>query len=88
MNKTLGVHFGLLSDPLSKQLKEQGFKFNPTRVKLFEAEIDAINRLKIAGHLVDSSAEKVRQKIYKAIEKHVMQQNKLAKAKLEKAEEK
>ncbi len=77
MNDNLVVYFGAISDKLSKQLKDQKFKFNKDNVNHFEEDIEAMNRLRIRGYLTDSVADKVRAKLYKKIEKHVMKENNL-----------
>jgi hypothetical protein len=78
MNKNIGISFGALSQPLSKQLKSQGFKFNPDKIKTFEKEIDAINQLRFGSNLLtDSMVDKLIQKLYKKIVSHVAKENKL-----------
>lgn len=82
MNKQLGISFGALSDPIDKQLKSQGFKFDAKKVKDFGVKIDALHHLRFGSYLSDSEASKVTKRIYKAIEKHVLKENKLIVVKL------
>lgn len=77
-NRQIGIHFGALADPLSKQLDSQGFKFNKNKIECFEAEIDAINTLRFgSGLLTDSMVDKMIPKLYKKIVAHVAKENKL-----------
>lgn len=78
MNKQLGIHFGALADPISQQLKKQGFKYKKEDVMHFEKQLDAITRLKFASLISDSIATKAYQKLYKSIEKHIIKENKLS----------
>lgn len=77
-NQNIGISFGVMSKPLSKQLTAQGFKFKPETVKLFQLEIDAVNRLRFGSELLtDSMIDKILPKLHKAIVKHVCKENKL-----------
>lgn len=74
----LGIHFGALADPISKQLKQQGFKFDAEQVKHFEKQLDAITRLRFADLIADTVATKAFNKLYKRIQQHVCKVNKLS----------
>lgn len=77
-NKTIGIHFGALADPISKQLDDQGFKYAKERVDIFQMELDAITRLRFGSHLLtDSIADKLYQKLHKTIVNHVAKNNNL-----------
>lgn len=78
MEKTIqvGIVYGAMCDPISKQLKKQKLKFDPKKVDLFQKEADAILRLKFGTHiLTDSMADKCRNKLHKAIVQHVAKEN-------------
>jgi hypothetical protein len=78
-NKKIGIGFGVLSDPISKQLKTQGFKFDAKKVKIFEDEMEAINVLRFGSNLLtDSMVDKIIPKLYKKIVAHVAKENKLS----------
>lgn len=76
-NITFGIHFGALSEPIHKQLKNQGLKFDETQVKNFERQLEAITILRFSNLLPDSIATKVFDKLYKRIQTHVCKVNKL-----------
>lgn len=68
MNKEFGIHFGALAEPISKQLKEQGFKFDAQQIRYFEKQVDAITRLRFADLIPDTVAAKAFNKVYKRIQ--------------------
>lgn len=77
-SKQIGLGFGIMSDSISKQLKDQGFKFNAKKVKIFEQEVEAINRLRFGSNLLtDSMVNKIIPKLYKKIVSHVVKENSL-----------
>ncbi len=76
--KQIGLGFGVMSPPISKQLKQQGFKFNKEKIKGFENEVHAINTLRFGSNLLtDSIIDKIVPKLYKKIVAHVAKENKL-----------
>jgi hypothetical protein len=77
MEKELGIYFGALSNDISEQLDEQGYKYDPEKAKHFQYMAEAIFRLRFNDILNDSQAEKCRQKLFNKIKKHVAQKNKL-----------
>lgn len=81
MEKTLGMHFGMLSNSIAKQLKDQGFRYYSKNVKEFQRDLDAILRLWIDGYIPDKLKIKYTERLFKTIEKHVMDVNKLKKVK-------
>ena len=44
-NQTVGLSYGVLSDPLDKQLDKQGLKYDKKKIAQFEAEREAVNTL-------------------------------------------
>ncbi len=78
LTKKIGLGFGILCEPISKQLKKQGFKFNSEKIKDFEKQVDAINTLRFgSGVITDSMMDKIGPKLYKKIVDHVAKENKL-----------
>ena len=73
--KKFGIHFGAMSDPISKQLKAQKLKFDVETVKHFQKDIDAIIRVRIRGILGDSIYVKAQDKLFKNITKHIQKLN-------------
>lgn len=76
MSNTVGLSFGVMSDPLSKQLDKQGFKYDKDKMKVFQKEADAVNQLRFGSHLLtDSMVNKILPKLHKAIVAHVAASN-------------
>jgi hypothetical protein len=75
--KTFGIMFGALAEPIAKQIKSQHLKYDPEKCKHFEKLKQSLLCLHFADLLPDAQYEKSRAKLYKQIEKHVMQKNKL-----------
>ncbi len=74
----LGIAFGVLADSIAKQLKKQGFKFDAKKDDTFEKEREAITRLRFGSHLLtDSEVDRITNKLYKEIVKHVAKENQL-----------
>jgi hypothetical protein len=75
-NQNVGLSYGVLSAPLSKQLDEQGLKYDPKKMEQFEIECDAINTLRFGSNLLtDSMVEKILPKLHKKIVAHVAKAN-------------
>lgn len=81
MNKLLSLYLGVLSDSLEKQLTEQGFEFDQKEIEHFQKDVDALNRVRIRGYIVDSQIQKIDQKLFNKIEAHIISKNKFKKAK-------
>lgn len=78
MNRQIGIGFGVMSPPLAEQLTKQGFRFDAEKVKIWQQEIDAINRLRFGSNLLtDSMVDKMLPKLHKIIVKHICAKNKL-----------
>jgi hypothetical protein len=58
--------FGAMSDPIEKQLNEQGLTLGMAAPK-FERAADCIVYLRIHGYLTDSASDKARKKLMKEI---------------------
>lgn len=75
----IGIRYGVLSDPISKQLSDQGYKFDTKKVTQFQNELDAVNTLRFGSNLLtDSMVDKILPKLHKAIVAHVAKANGLA----------
>lgn len=77
MSKQLGIHFGALAEPISEQLKQQGFDFDKEEVADFEDQLRSIIKLYFSDLLTDTMKNKISDKLYKKILRHVTTKNKL-----------
>jgi len=73
---TLGIRFGALAEPFTKQIKEQGFKYDPVKVRQFEKLNEYITHLMFADLLPEASIEKARKKLFTKIKTHIKLHNK------------
>lgn len=75
-NQKVGLSYGVLSDPLEKQLDKQGLKYDKNKIAQFEAEREAVNTLRFgSGLLTDSMVDKILPKLHKKIITHVAKAN-------------
>ena len=75
-DQTVGLSYGVLSDPLDKQLEKQGLKYDKKKIAQFEAEREAVNTLRFgSGLLTDSMVDKILPKLHKKIIAHVAKAN-------------
>lgn len=75
-NQTVGLSYGVMSDPLNKQLDKQGLKYDKKKISTFEAEREAINTLRFGSNLLtDSMVDKILPKLHKKIMAHVAKSN-------------
>lgn len=75
---TIGIGFGVLSEPIDKQLRKQGFKFDKDKIAIYVKEVEAINVLRFgSGLLTDAMTSKLTKKLYGKIIRHVAAKNKL-----------
>jgi hypothetical protein len=78
-NQTIGLGYGVLSDPINKQLDKQGFKYDKKKIAQFEQEREAINILRFgSGLLTDSMVDKIIPKLHRKIVAHVAKENGLS----------
>lgn len=80
LTKTIGIRFGALCDPISKQLKKQGFYFSRTKVKTFQKAADSITELCVMGFITERESSKLTGRIYKEIVRHVCERGNLKEA--------
>lgn len=74
--RTIGLSYGVLSDPIAKQLDKQGFKYDKEKIEVFQREITAINTLRFGSELLtDSLVEKILPKLHKKIVAHIAKAN-------------
>ena len=67
----VGVHFGLLSERLEEQLKEQGLE--DKKCSRHQKDIDAIKMLMAHNIVTDTQGRAIREKIVKEIQKSVVE---------------
>lgn len=76
MNQTVGLSYGILSDPLSKQIDKQGLKYDKKKMDIFQNELNAINTLRFGSSLLtDSMVDKILPKLHNKILAHVAKAN-------------
>lgn len=75
MGKTIALAYGPLSDSISEQLDQQGFKYDKKKADHFEKQRDAIYILRFAGLITDSVVMNIENKLHKKIVEHVAKQN-------------
>lgn len=73
--QNFGIRFGILAPSIGNQIKQQGLKYNTSKVKQFEHCRDAINTLNYDNLLVDTQTQKLFVKLYNKILRHVAKQN-------------
>ena len=76
MNSKLELRFGALAPTIEKQLELQHFKFDKKKVAIMVKQIHAINVLRFHNNMItDSVANKLFDKMFKVITKHVNSNN-------------
>lgn len=65
----LTIEFGCLSDPLEKQLKEQGFV--DKRVGKHQKVMESISMLHLHNYLTYGQCRKMREKLFKEIKENI-----------------
>jgi hypothetical protein len=74
--KLIALSYGVLSDPLKKQLDKQGLKYDKYKIAQFEADREAVNRLRFgSGLITDSMVDKILPKLHMKIIAHVAKVN-------------
>lgn len=71
MIEKISLRFGPFAPPLGTQLRDQGVVLPVDDLGHFQADADAITRVKVRGLLPDAQAEKCRIKLLRAIGKAV-----------------
>lgn len=80
----LKISFGILSPTINKQLRMQNLRFDRSEVVDYDRYKRAINDLWIGDCLLDKELEKIKLRLFKRIERHIMKQNKLTNKKVQK----
>ena len=75
-DKQIIMGYGFLQPKISTQLKKQKFKFEPTKVKEFQDDLEHMRMLRI-GYLTDKMWDAIIAKLHNKVCKHVAQMNKL-----------
>lgn len=68
IKKQVGLHFGLMVDPIKKQLSDQ--KLRVPHVRYYQKVADGINLLKVNSYISDSIARQARQRLLRDIAKN------------------
>lgn len=76
VHKNIGINYGAISDPISKQLKDQGLEFDEKTIANLEKCLDGLIRCRIQGILVDSAYNKALPKLHKKVMEHIAKANK------------
>ena len=71
----IGIHYGLLADPISEQIKNQGFNCDE-KIRKFDKTFDSIQVLKFSDLLTDGMYNKILTKFHRQIIRHVAKINK------------
>ena len=71
MNDKIELRYGLLCEPISKQLKDQGFDLPESDLKYFDRIKDALNCIMFSGFTTDSEYQKINLRVHKYITKKV-----------------
>lgn len=81
MNENLNICFGAMTDPITKQLRKQGFKFDKEKINKFQSLWNNMFTLRIHGILSDGHFYICQKKLYNKIKSHVMKVNGIKKEK-------
>jgi hypothetical protein len=71
----IGIHYGLLADPISEQIKKQGFICDK-KISKFDKTFDSIQVLRFSDLLTDGMYNKILTKFHRQIIRHVAKINK------------
>ena len=71
----IGIHYGLLADPISKQIKNQGFIIDE-KIRKFDKTFDSIQVLRFSDLLTDSMYNMILTNFHRQIIRHVAKINK------------
>jgi hypothetical protein len=71
----IGIHCGLLPDPISEQIKNQGFIIDE-KIRKFDKTFDSIQVLRFSDLLTDGMYNKILTKFHRQIIRHVAKINK------------
>lgn len=66
-DQKIGIRFGAMAPSIKEQIKEQGFKIDPTDCAHLQKDAEAITRLRIRGLLTDSACKSAHDKLFKKI---------------------
>lgn len=71
----IGIHYGLLAEPISEQIEKQGFICDE-KISKFEKTFDSIQVLRFSDLLTDGMYNKILTKFHKQLIRHVAKINK------------
>lgn len=78
---TLEIHLGFFAPTIAQQLRKQGFRYNPKKVRLFQRYSMSIGELALGDIINDAQKKKMRDRLFTQIKRHVMQMNRPKKSK-------
>ena len=70
----IGIHYGLLADPISEQIKKQGFICDE-KISKFEKTFDSLQVIRFSDLLTDTMYNKILTKFHKQLIRHVAKIN-------------
>lgn len=70
---SVSISCGALSDPIAVQVRRQGTALTISEAKAFQKVADAITLLRIHSYIPESTSDRARKKLVKAIAKQVRQ---------------
>jgi hypothetical protein len=76
-HQSIKIGFGPLVTGIAAQLDSQGFKYKKENVESYESCRQALLTLNFAGMLTDTQYDKLREKLYNKIVRHICSVNKL-----------
>lgn len=71
----IGIHYGLFADPISEQIKNQGFICDE-KIRKFDKTFDSLQVLRFSDLLTDGMYDKILTKFHRQIIRHVAKINK------------
>jgi len=71
----IGIHYGLFADPISEQIKNQGFICDE-KIRKFDKTFDSLQVLRFNDLLTDGMYDKILTKFHRQIIRHVAKINK------------
>ncbi len=85
MSDTINIHLGFFAPTIAAQLREQGFRYDPDKAKLFQKYSTYIGELALGDIINDVQKKKMLDRLFTQIKRHVVQMNRPKKRKAAKA---
>ena len=75
---SLGIGYGVLCDPIAKQIEFQGFKFDEKKIKELQKTLDALHIIRFSPiNCPDSIYDKLIKRLHSKVVAHVKIKNKM-----------